>query len=170
MVAPVDYVILNGSGTDSDGNISAYLWTQVSGPSKGSILSDQEAVTRVGNIKEGTYEFELTVTDNKGAKGKDTVKITVALGRFATESNTLKVYPNPVYDITTLEINAGRPNTALMIVISDMSGKNVHKKEFVSSSAEVKEQINMSKLVKGTYVITVYFDGMKKQSIKVLRM
>ena len=170
VVSPVDYIILNGRGTDSDGNISAYLWTQVSGPSLGSILSNQEAVTQVGNLKEGTYEFELTVTDNKGAKGKDTVKVTVALGRFATKTNGLKVYPNPVRDITTLEINAERPNTGLMIIISDMTGKNVYKKEFVSSLAGVKEKINMSSLVKGTYVITVIFDGMKKQSIKVLRL
>ena len=170
VVAPVDYVILNGSGNDSDGNISAYFWTQLSGPSTGSILSDQKAVTQVSNLKEGTYEFELTVTDDKGSKGKDTVKITVALGRIASQSNTLKVYPNPVHDITTLEINSGRPNTGLMIVITDMTGKNVYKKELVSSFTQVKEKINMSNLGKGTYIITVLFDGMKKQSIKVLRM
>jgi chitodextrinase len=170
VVSPVDYVILNGSGIDSDGNISAYVWRQLSGPSQGSILSNQEAVTKVGNLKEGTYEFELTVTDNQGAKGKDTVKITVALGRFASESNTLKVYPNPVQDITTLEINVGRPNTDLMIIMSDMSGKIVYKKVFVASLASVKEQIDMTSLGKGTYVITVYFDGMKKQSIKVFKL
>ncbi len=117
----------------------------------------------------GTYLFELTVTDSKGAKGKDTVAVTVALGRFARET-TLKAYPNPVRDVTTLDINTGKPNTNLMIVITNMTGKNVYKKEFVAASTNVKEQINMSSLIKGIYIITVYFDGMKKQSITVARM
>ena len=31
----------------------------------------------MNNLSEGVYQFELTVTDNKGATGKDTVQITV---------------------------------------------------------------------------------------------
>jgi hypothetical protein len=80
------------------------------------------------------------------------------------------VFPNPVRDVTTLEVTAPRINTNIMIVISDINGKTVYTKEFVSSSTYVTQQIDMSNLIKGTYIISVYFDGMQQQSIKVMRL
>ncbi len=74
---PDNSVNLSGSGEDPDGSISSYLWTKISGPSKGSISSNSSAKTSVTNLDEGVYEFELKVTDNKSATGTDIVKITV---------------------------------------------------------------------------------------------
>ena len=74
---PTNTVSLNGSGTDSDGTISSYAWTKISGPSGGTINNANSASTKVNNLSEGVYQFELTVTDDKGAIGKDTVQITV---------------------------------------------------------------------------------------------
>ena len=170
IVAPANSVTLFGSGTDVDGSVIGYLWKQISGPSESAISSGNTATTNVSNLIEGTYAFELTVTDNAGAKAKDTVMVTVALGRYGRETNILKVYPNPTNDIAILEINTGKTNTNLMIVITDILGKTVYQNEFVSAENDVKEAINMSNLIKGTYVITVFFDGMMKQSIKVVRL
>jgi hypothetical protein len=170
VISPVEFVTLNGGGTDVDGNVVSYLWRQISGPTSASILSENAAVTNVSNLSEGTYEFELTVTDNKGLTGKDSIKVTVALGRTGTDPIGIKVYPNPVYDIATLEINSGKESTNLMVIITDMNGKTVYRKSFVSSVSGVKEKVDMSNLTKGTYVITVFFDGMQKQSVKVMRM
>jgi hypothetical protein len=170
VVAPVDFITLTGSGTDEDGQISTYFWKQVSGP-LGSVISQNNNVTAtVSNLTEGTYEFELSVKDNEGAVSKDTLKITVALGRFARESHVVKVYPNPVHDIATVDISTGKSNTNLMIVIADISGKVVYKKNFVSPIMNVKSEVNMSNLIKGTYIVTVYFDGMAKQSVKVVKL
>ena len=80
------------------------------------------------------------------------------------------VYPNPVHDITTADINTGRANTNILITITDMSGKTVYKKQMVSSTDNVKEQINMTNLSKGTYVITIFFDNVLRKSIKVLKL
>ena len=165
-------VDLKGNGSDADGSISSYLWKQISGPSSSNIISSDSANTEVQGLIEGTYEFELQVKDNEGAEAKDTVQVTVGLERLAPENLTgnLKVYPNPVHTITNLEVNTGRNNTNIMLVISDISGKTVYKDQFVSASGNVKHQINMSNLIKGVYVISVYFDGMIKSSVKVVRL
>ena len=74
---PVNTVTLNGSGTDADGTIASYQWTKISGPSTFTIVSPSQAQTAVNNLVQGTYQFQLTVTDNQGATATDTVVITV---------------------------------------------------------------------------------------------
>ena len=174
-VSSTKFITLSGSGNDSDGKIVSYLWTQISGPSSSAISASNTPTIKVRNLMEGTYEFELKVTDDQGATGKDTVRVTVALERTSTDnvtlkSTSLKVYPNPVRDVTTLEVTVPQVNTNIMIVISDINGKTVYTKEFVSSSNYVTQQIDMSNLIKGTYIISVYFDGIQQQSIKVMRL
>ncbi len=73
---PTDSIKLTGSGNDSDGTITSYLWKKISGPSV-TISNSTVAATTVNGLVQGNYQFELTVKDDKGAVGKDTVKITV---------------------------------------------------------------------------------------------
>jgi hypothetical protein len=91
---PASTVTLTGTGTDSDGTLSGYSWVKISGPSA-TIASANAAYTQVNNLVQGIYQFELTVTDNNGATGKDTVQVSV---NAATTSSLLPaVYPsNPV--------------------------------------------------------------------------
>jgi len=73
---PTDSVNLDGSGsTDSDGTITSYVWSFVSGPS--TIDPNDIISPSVGSLVAGTYVFKLTVTDNEGATGEDTMSITV---------------------------------------------------------------------------------------------
>ncbi len=74
---PVNTVTVNGSATDADGTIASYLWTKISGPAQNSIITPTTAQTGITNLVQGVYQFELLVTDNLGAIGKDTVSITV---------------------------------------------------------------------------------------------
>ena len=53
------------------------MWTKISGPSSYKISDSTSASTTVNGLIQGIYTFELTVTDNKGATGKDTVQIKV---------------------------------------------------------------------------------------------
>jgi predicted esterase len=63
---------LNGTlSSDADGTIVSYRWKKISGPA-GHIFSDSTiAAPVVSNLAQGVYEFELAVTDNAGAVGKD---------------------------------------------------------------------------------------------------
>lgn len=77
LILPVNTTQLNGAGTDTDGKIVSYLWTKVSGPSSFAITNAQQAQTTVSNLVQGVYKLQLTVTDNAGATGVDTLTLTV---------------------------------------------------------------------------------------------
>ncbi len=76
---------LSGTGTDADGTITAYLWSQVSGPNHATIMNPGSTSTDVKYFKPGTYLFQLMVTDDDGATGVDTVSI-VVLAPVCTET------------------------------------------------------------------------------------
>ncbi len=168
---PTNSVTLSGSGSDADGTITGYSWIQISGPSASVIASSNNAITLSSNLVGGTYEFELTVTDNMGVIGKDTVAIIVAEPRLnnSIQSNVITAYPNPVVDITTLEINTTQVYSQLMIVVMDMYGHVVYQNEIAPRQSDIKQKMDMSNFVKGTYVITVYFNDEVKQTIKIIK-
>jgi|GEM_PF-294801 len=74
---PTSSVNLTGSGTDTDGTIASYTWQKITGPSNPAIVTASQANTQVNNLVAGVYTFQLTVFDNQGATGLDTVQITV---------------------------------------------------------------------------------------------
>lgn len=74
---PINTATLTGSGTDIDGSVKAYLWSQVSGPSVSVLANAGAASTQVSGLVEGKYIFQLMVTDNEGAVGVDTSSIEV---------------------------------------------------------------------------------------------
>ncbi|HVT84108.1 MAG TPA: tandem-95 repeat protein [Chitinophagaceae bacterium] len=74
---PTNSITVVGSGNDPDGNIASYQWTKISGPSQFTIVSPTQAQTVINNLVQGTYQFQLTVTDNQGATGKDTIQVVV---------------------------------------------------------------------------------------------
>ena len=77
ILLPTNTVTLTGNGTDSDGTISKYSWAKLSGPETGSIVSPLSSNTVLINLTAGVYKYELIVTDNDGATGKDTIQINV---------------------------------------------------------------------------------------------
>ncbi|MBP5259662.1 MAG: glycoside hydrolase family 3 C-terminal domain-containing protein, partial [Paludibacteraceae bacterium] len=71
-------VTLDGSAsTDADGEIIAYEWMQVSGPSMATLTNANSAVVTVSDLTLGTYTFQLTVTDDSSATDNDYVNVYV---------------------------------------------------------------------------------------------
>src|SRR5690606_13330425 len=62
---------------DPDGTITNYHWEKIAGPVQFTILLPTQAQTVINNLVEGTYSFELTVTDNQGAQARDTMIVVV---------------------------------------------------------------------------------------------
>lgn len=92
---PTNSVTLSGSGTDGDGSISSYAWSQVSGPSTSTINSASSASTTVSNLSQGTYIFRLTVKDNGGLTATDDVTVTVN-GSSSGSTGTVNIIPGKI--------------------------------------------------------------------------
>ena len=79
IVSPANSVILDGTNSaDADGSVVNYSWTEISGPTDGTITGDgNNATVSADNLAEGVYTYQLVVTDDSGATGTDTVTVTV---------------------------------------------------------------------------------------------
>ena len=168
IVLPVNSVTLTGRGTDVDGTVVSYRWKQIAGPAD-KLISPNTAISVLDNMIEGSYKFELTVTDNKGAVGKDTVGVAVLPMAIATQLNTIKIYPNPITDLTTLEINKDNGNQKLMVTITDLTGRVVYQKQVAPWGVVTKETLDFSKFLKGAYLVTVAFNGNEKITVKAIK-
>ncbi|XP_006886496.1 PREDICTED: dyslexia-associated protein KIAA0319-like protein homolog [Elephantulus edwardii] len=81
---PMNTAELDGSKSSDDKGIVSYLWTRDEGsPAAGEVLnhSDHHPILFLSNLVEGTYTFQLKVTDAKGESD--------------TEQTTVEVKPDP---------------------------------------------------------------------------
>ena len=76
-VTPGSAATLSGSGTDSDGSITGYAWSQIAGPSVTLSGANTATASFTAPSSNTTLSFRLIVTDNQGATGTDEVTITV---------------------------------------------------------------------------------------------
>lgn len=84
---PINSTLINGSGEDTDGTITSYNWTQVSGPSTATLGNENTVTLTASDLIEGTYRFRLTVTDDDGDTGADEVKVVVNSANQAPTAN-----------------------------------------------------------------------------------
>ena len=88
---PLNEVTLAGSFFDKENNFKNAEWTKLSGPDSCLIENSHSLQTKVRRLKEGVYEFELTVTDAMDLYGNDTVIVTVAKKAGTPASDTSQV-------------------------------------------------------------------------------
>ncbi|MBO9618794.1 MAG: PD40 domain-containing protein [Niabella sp.] len=81
IIIPASTAILDGRGsTDPQNDITNYKWAEIvdgTSPASFNIVNPNAAQTPVTNLVDGTYRFELKVTDASGIASKDTVQVTV---------------------------------------------------------------------------------------------
>jgi len=150
---PTNSAGLTGSGWSQNGSITAYNWTQVSGPNTATMSNAWGAYNSVSNLVAGTYAFRCKVTDNAGATSTDDVNVTV--NGSAPVSTVLPVAAaGPDQTITSNQaFLAGSgsyvPNggTITGYAWSQVSGPNQATISIVSAS-----NVQTSNLVAGTYV------------------
>lgn len=76
VVLPDSSATLSGSATDPDGTIVSYQWIKIEGDG-GNITSPTSATTTVTGLSEGSYVFQITATDDRGASDSSSVAVNV---------------------------------------------------------------------------------------------
>jgi Secretion system C-terminal sorting domain len=164
---PVNSITVNGSGTDSDGSVVAYNWTRISGPASFNIVNPNQSITSFTDLVEGVYKFELKVTDNVGAIGRDTVTVTVKPDPRV--ESTATVYPSPASSTINVKIDAITHRNLTDLKIYDEKGVLVYAEEFLRTVQVVVKTIDISKLSKGSYFIVVNVDVNNNTTLKFVK-
>ena len=78
---PGSKLVTAKNSSDPDGTIVKYEWKKINGPASSFIVEPAKLETVINNLVQGTYQVELTVTDNGGLTARDTIEITVNIPR-----------------------------------------------------------------------------------------
>lgn len=81
------------------------------------------------------------------------------------KNSTVKIYPNPTYGKLKIELESKLTDIASSIVIYNLEGKQVYKKENISNS----NVINLSSQPKGTYILKIMV-GESVRQWKIVKM
>ncbi|XP_055289818.1 low-density lipoprotein receptor-related protein 11 isoform X2 [Moschus berezovskii] len=81
---PTDGVILDGRESTDDHAIVQYEWTLLQGDPTVDMKVPQSGTLKLSHLHEGTYTFQLTVTDTAGQRSSDNVSVTVLPVAFST--------------------------------------------------------------------------------------
>ena len=74
---PKNWVILDGSESKDDQNITFWEWTQLQGPNNADILKSNFTKSNATSLTKGSYLFQLKVKDKEGNEDKSMVTVTV---------------------------------------------------------------------------------------------
>lgn len=155
IILPINSTTLTGSGTDPDGRIVSYAWAMISGPTQNSIATPTQAETIVSNLTAGTYRYELTVTDDSGARAKDTVDVIVE----EQAKSSAKIYPNPATTTINIQIKSVIKTNTTGIRIYDNKGLLVYHEDFLRTQQVMVKKIDITKLMPGFYFVEMQTDS-----------
>ncbi|MGD8568060.1 MAG: S8 family serine peptidase [Gammaproteobacteria bacterium] len=153
-----DPVVITGGGSDTDGSIIGYHWTQVAGPTVTLIGANTTTVTfDVPTVTVTTViALRLTVTDDAGATGFDEVSITI---NAPVQNNPPSVNAGVdqtvnVGDSVTLSATASDPDgDALTYQWSQIDGPSINL-----SNADTLQASFVAPQINATATITVQLD------------
>jgi predicted esterase len=75
IITALSYNVNASASYDPDGYVAGYSWRQLSGPSTAIIACPSCSTTNVTNLANGAFKMEIEVTDNLGAKTRDTMQL-----------------------------------------------------------------------------------------------
>lgn len=127
-VNKLEKVTLVGSGADSDGSISSYYWSVVSGPSVS--LSSPNTASLTFTAPDVTVMSQLVlrlmVTDNEGATATDDVMITITSNNIPVAiSDSVTTSPNTSIKINVLANDKNISDTPLTLTVSSVPSNGI---------------------------------------------
>ena len=146
---PTNSAALAGSGTDADGTIATYLWTQVSGPSTATFSATNTGGTTVSNLVAGLYTFRFRVTDNDGAT--DTDDVTVRVNAAANQAPAANAGANKSITLPVSSTTLNGTGTDADGTIASYRWQQVTGPSASTLSATNIASITVSNLLAGVY-------------------
>ncbi|KAG5846696.1 low-density lipoprotein receptor-related protein 11 [Anguilla anguilla] len=74
---PTDWAVLDGRGSVDDHGVTRYEWALIRGDHSVNMKVTQPGVLKLSDLQEGSYTFQMTVTDTVGQRSSDNVTVTV---------------------------------------------------------------------------------------------
>lgn len=161
---PPDTVICENQAVDLGplGGFDEYRWS--TGEADSTILFEG------WNNEEGIYTFILSVTDEFGCEGKDTVVVTLqdcntSMGGDLGSDQSVKVYPNPTSGDFIVEVQKlwSEPTE---IKLFDASGRLVYSTRKLLDEGMNQISINIPGLSAGSYILQLE-SGDSRETVKL---
>lgn len=149
---PTSSAALTGiSSSDPDGEITSYLWQQVSGPSNATLSSTTVPNISARDLQQGVYVFRLTVRDDDNASASD--EVTVTVNPAPNQPPVANAGPDAALTLPTNSVNlSGSGSFDADGVISSYLWQQVSGPSNATFSATNTVSINVSNLQQGVYV------------------
>ena len=104
---------------------------------------------------------------------KDTLRLTVSSAAAPVNTNfySFRVYPNPVKDITNINVaaNNGVANSKVLLRVVNISGIVIKSKTLLTQGSSTVFKLDMSDLSDGYYIIILTFENGEKSSTRVIK-
>ncbi|HXB32148.1 MAG TPA: T9SS type A sorting domain-containing protein [Puia sp.] len=146
---PTNSVTLVGTGTEVNGTIASYQWTELSGPSTATIANSAQATTAVSGLTQGIYRFQLKVTD--ALKVTDTASVQVivnpALPTPVVNAGTNQTITLPANSVTLTGSGSVTTGTISAYQWTQVSGPST-----ATILTSTQASTGVSGLVQGTYI------------------
>lgn len=126
-----------GDFFDSDGTITNVQWTQTSGAAL-SLSNTNNRFLTINSVQTGTFEFQLSVTDDDGVQQTDRVVITVLA------NSTLPIVTNMVLvNGAGTNVDIGNITEGMVIDINDLDLTQINiRAEAVNTPGSVRFSVN----------------------------
>ena len=188
IVTPESTTVLDGSAShDNQGGVS-FNWEQVRGPAASSISALSTSKITVKDLEIGEYIFKLTVTNSRGIKASDEVKVIVVDGSKGYAQ--MDLYPNPASDMINAKISSDSIGV-VVLNIYDLNGRAVKKVELSKQLVDNLRQqvqrrdvnntqpnitqsyftlpVNIASLAKGVYILETIIDRRTRVTSKFVK-
>ena len=166
---PISSVVLNATGsTDPDGTIANYQWQQIGGPNTVNSTSMNNAQVTVSDLQAGTYQFQVTVTDNSGATSKATTTLVVVQG-FSRSVDQFVLFPNPATNGYIHGKITSTVDGSVKISIYDLNGKLVYSSQVQKTDDVTYKTMNIADLAPGMYTVQINIANRKTMVAKFIK-
>ncbi|HPX04631.1 MAG TPA: T9SS type A sorting domain-containing protein, partial [Tenuifilaceae bacterium] len=145
---------------DAGSGFITYLWDNSS--------NEQTRLVDGTTLEPNTYIYWVEVTNEAGCLTRDTVEVKVDPYQSVTTANGLAVelYPNPTKGVVKIKID--NANGDATISIYSQTGQLISKKQSAVQGKEIADEVDLSNLTKGVYIIQVTTKNQRLTKLVVL--